>query len=105
MDQKQSLDNQRALTPYKKAIARYVRASMALKGIRYGDLANALGDRGISVTPENLRSKVSKSMFSADLMAAIIDVLGVEDSAMGDILKEARELQSLSDRQVNNDTV
>ncbi|WP_308367057.1 MULTISPECIES: DUF6471 domain-containing protein [unclassified Microbulbifer] len=94
MDRKQSLENQRALTPYKQAIARYVRASMALKSVRYSDLASALDERGISVTPENLRSKVSKCMFSADLLAAIIDVLGVEDSAMRDILKQARELQS-----------
>ena len=94
MDHKQSLENKRALAPYKQAIARYVRASMALKGIRYGDLASALANRGISVTPENLRSKVSKCMFSADLLAAVIDVLGVEDSAMPDILKQARELQS-----------
>lgn len=94
MDHKQSLENQRALAPYKRAIARYVRASMALKGVRYSDLASALADRGIAVTQENLRSKVSKCMFSADLLAAIIDVLGVEDSAMPDILKQARELQS-----------
>lgn len=93
MDHKQSLENQRALAPYKQAIARYVRASMALKGVRYSDLANSLAERGVSVTAENLRSKVSKCMFSADLLAAIIDVLGVEDSAMPDILKQARELQ------------
>lgn len=103
MDQKQrlekwSLDNQRALAPYKTAIARHVRASMALKGIRYGDLAAALGSRGISVTPENLRSKVSKCMFSADLLAAIIDVLGAENNAMPDILKQAHELQSLGEK-------
>jgi len=94
MDPKQSLDNQRALSPYKQAIARYVRAAMALKGVRYNDLASALAERGISVTTDNLRSKVSKCMFSADLLAAIIDVLGVEDSAMPDILRQAHELQS-----------
>ncbi|WP_143731364.1 DUF6471 domain-containing protein [Microbulbifer sp. GL-2] len=93
MDLKQSLGNQQALAPYKQAIARYVRASMALKGMRYGDLAQALADRGISMTTENLRSKVSKCMFSADLLAAIIDALSVEDSAMPEILKQARELQ------------
>lgn len=91
MDPKQSVENHRALTPYKQAIARYVRASMALKNVRYNDLAGALAERGITVTPENLRSKVSKCMFSADLFVAIIDVLGVEDTAMPDILKQARE--------------
>lgn len=94
MDQKQSLENHRALTPYKQAIARYVRASMALKNVRYNDLASALAERGITVTPENLRSKVSKCMFSADLLVAIIDVLGVEDSAVPDILRQAREMQN-----------
>ncbi|MFV8783754.1 DUF6471 domain-containing protein [Microbulbifer sp. SA54] len=91
MDPKQSVENHRALTPYKQAIARYVRASMALKNVRYNDLAGALAERGITVTPENLRSKVSKCMFSADLLVAIIDVLGVEDTAMPEILKQARE--------------
>lgn len=94
MDHKQSLENHRALTPYKQAIARYVRASMALKNVRYNDLADALAQRGIAVTPENLRSKVSKCMFSADLFVAIIDVLGVESSAMPDILKQTQELQN-----------
>lgn len=93
MDHKQSLSNQQALAPYKQAIARYVRASMALKGMRYSDLAQALAERGISMTTENLRSKVSKCMFSADLLAAIIDALSLEDSAMPEILKQARELQ------------
>ncbi|MEW5250043.1 DUF6471 domain-containing protein [Microbulbifer sp. 2201CG32-9] len=93
MDHKQSLDNRQALAPYKQAIARYVRASMALRGMRYGDLALALAGKGIAITTENLRSKVSKCMFSADLLAAIIDTLSVEDSAMAEILKQARELQ------------
>ncbi|WP_160153460.1 DUF6471 domain-containing protein [Microbulbifer sp. ALW1] len=93
MDHKQSLDNHRALTPYKQATARYIRASMALKNVRYNDLADALAERGITVTAENLRSKVSKCMFSADLFIAILDVLGVEGGALTDILKQTRELQ------------
>lgn len=94
MDQKQSLENHRALSPYKLAIARYVRAAMALKGVRYNDLASALADKGIAVTPENLRSKVSKCMFSADLLVAILDVLDADEKALPDILRQTRELQS-----------
>lgn len=94
MDQKQSLENHRALSPYKQAIARYVRAAMALKGVRYNDLASSLADKGIAVTPENLRSKVSKCMFSADLLVAILDVLDADEKALPDILRQTRELQS-----------
>lgn len=94
MNHKQSLENHRALGPYKQAIARYVRAAMALKGVRYNDLASALEDKGIAVTPENLRSKVSKCMFSADLLVAILDVLDADEKALPDILRQTRELQS-----------
>ena len=90
MDPEQSIKNRHALVPYKLAIARYIRAAMILKGVKYNELAESLGQKGIGVTPENLRSKVSKGMFSSDVLAAIIDVLGVEEDAMREILKLVR---------------
>ena len=85
--QDQSVRNKAALSPYKVAVSRYIRSAMALKSKRYDDLVYELGQKGVQLTADNLRSKVSKGMFSADLLAAIIDVLEVEDVALIEILK------------------
>lgn len=86
MDQNQSVKNRQAMTPYKQAVARYIRSVMMLKGLKYNDLAEQLADIGIVMTAENLRSKVSKGMFSADLFVALIDVLQVQDKALPEII-------------------
>ena len=91
MDQNQSVKNRQAMTPYKQAIARYIRSAMMLKGLKYNDLTDRLAEKGVQMTPENLRSKVSKGMFSADLFVAIVEVLKVEDSALAEILKQLEE--------------
>lgn len=91
MDQDQSIKNRQSLSPYKLAITRYIRSSLALKGFKYDDLAAALEQKGISMTAENLRSKTHKGMFSADLFAAIIDVLGLEEDALITILKQTKD--------------
>lgn len=88
MDQTQSVNNRKAMTPYKQAIARYIRSAMMLKGLKYNDLAEKLEQVGTVMTPENLRSKVSKGMFSADLFVAIVQVLEVEDVALAEIMKQ-----------------
>ena len=87
MKPEQSVKNRHALAPYKQAITRYIRAAMVLKGLKYNELAENLANKGVVMTPENLRSKVSKGMFSSDLLAAIIDVLGVEEDAMREVIK------------------
>ena len=92
MNQDQSIKNRQALSPYKLAITRYIRSSLALKGLKYDDLSDALNKRGIIMTPENLRSKTHKGMFSADLFAAIIDVLELEENALRDILKQTHNV-------------
>ena len=72
------------------AITRYIRSAMVLTGKKYDDLVIELEGRGIHLTTDNLRSKVSKGMFSADLLVAIIDVLDVQENAMSDILKQVK---------------
>ncbi len=91
MNQDQSIQNRQSLSPYKLAITRYIRSALALKGLKYDDLCEALGKKGITMTPENLRSKTHKGMFSADLFTAIIDVLGLEDDALREILKQTQD--------------
>ncbi|TBR38437.1 hypothetical protein CBF23_012110 [Marinomonas agarivorans] len=90
MNQDQSLKNRQALAPYKLALTRYFRSALALKGLKYDDLCEALKEKGITMTPENLRSKTHKGMFSADLFLAMIDVLDLEPDALSDILKQVR---------------
>lgn len=91
MNPDQSVKNKQALAPYKLAITRYIRSSLALKGLKYEHLSDALNKKGIVMTPDNLRSKTHKGMFSADLFAAIIDVLGLEESALNEILKQTND--------------
>jgi hypothetical protein len=87
MDPEQSIKNRLALEPYKLATTRYLRSTMALKGIKYNELSESLAQRGIEMTPANLRSKVSKGMLAADLLAAIVDVLEVKDNPIQEIIK------------------
>ena len=91
MKQDQSVKNRIALSPYKIAITRYVRSAMALRNKRYEDLVFDLAQKGIHINPDNLRSKVSKGMFSADLLVAIIEVLKVEKVALSEILTLVKE--------------
>ena len=90
MNQDQSVKNRQALAPYKQALTRYIRSALALKGMKYEDLSAALAQKGIVMTPENLRSKTHKGMFAADLLTAIIDVLSLEEDALREILKQVR---------------
>lgn len=89
MKHEQSLSNKEALTPYKNSISRYIRSVMVLKAVKYEDLVFQLTERGVVLTADNLRSKVSKGMFSADLLVAILECLGVEESALPEIIKLA----------------
>lgn len=91
MDPEQSIKNRLALEPYKLATTRYIRSSMALKGFKYNELAAALAQKGIVMTPANLRSKVSKGMFAADLLAAIVDALDVSDNSIQEIIKLVKD--------------
>ncbi|MCJ8313346.1 MAG: hypothetical protein HRU38_12755 [Saccharospirillaceae bacterium] len=91
MHQDQSIRNKVALKAYKQSISRYIRSAMVLKGIKYDKLTKLLSDIGIELSSDNLRSKVSKGLFSADLLVAIIDVLEVEQQALPEILKQVKQ--------------
>ena len=87
MNPEQSINNRLALEPYKLATTRYIRSTMARKGIKYNELTESLSQKGIVMTPANLRSKVSKGMLASDLLAAIVDVLDVKDNSIQEIIK------------------
>ena len=91
MNQDQSIRNKAALKAYKQSISRYIRSAMVLKGIKYDQLIEKLAEVGVILSADNLRSKVSKGMFSADLLVAIIQVLDVKEQAINEILKQVDE--------------
>ncbi len=88
MKETQSLKNKTALAPYKAAIARYIRSQMVLKNQRYEDLSLALRQKGIELTGSNLRNKVSKGLFSADMLLIILELLDANEEAISEILKQ-----------------
>jgi len=88
MKESESLGNKAALSSYKSAIARYIRSAMVLNDIKYDDLVVALADRGVVLTASNLRNKVSKGLFSADMLVMLVEILKVEEVALIDILKQ-----------------
>lgn len=90
MRPEQSAHNKRNLALYRTAISRFIRSAMILNNTRYEDLAAELELRGIVLTSDNLRSKVSKGAFAADLFLVIIDILGVSDDALIQIQKLQR---------------
>jgi hypothetical protein len=91
MDPEQSIKKRLALEPYKLATTRYIRSAMARKGTKYNELAASLAQMGIVMTPANLRSKISKGMLAADLLAAIIDVLDTKDNSIQEIIKLVKD--------------
>ncbi|ASP37772.1 hypothetical protein CHH28_03375 [Bacterioplanes sanyensis] len=91
MKPEQSAQNKRNLAQYRMAISRFIRSAMILKNKRYEDLAAELELRGIVLTSENLRSKVSKGAFAADLLLVIVDILDMNDEALLQIQKLQRE--------------
>lgn len=87
MNPEQSIHNKASLSTYRTHLSRYIRSTMILKGLKYDDLSARLEEYGVSLTADNLRSKVSKGMFAADLMLLLFKIMQVEDSALLDIMK------------------
>ena len=76
-----------ALAPTREAMSRYIRSVMTLKNKSYPVLVCELETKGLVLTEANLRSKISKGVFSASLLIAIIEIIGVEETALCEILK------------------
>lgn len=55
--------------------------------MEYTHICQELERLGIIYTPENLRNKVSRGMFSADLLVALLKVLEPEEDALKKIIE------------------
>tara|TARA_Y100001934_G_C12344963_1_gene772242 strand:- start:420 stop:689 length:270 start_codon:yes stop_codon:yes gene_type:complete len=79
MDQNTSISNKRAISPYSKLACLNIRALMAKKEVRYADLSSKLLSKGVVISPNNLRNKISTLSLSAGLFILIISILTNED--------------------------
>lgn len=93
MGQEQSANNKIALQPYKTAMTRYMRSLLTLRGVTYPQLATKLEQRGIQLTPEHLRNKISKGLVPTDLFIVIIEELDDSEKAVIEIGGLAKVIQ------------
>lgn len=57
-------------------VSRLIKAHMAATGISYADLSNKLKKLGTSQSPENLRVKINRGNFGAQLFVQLLIVMG-----------------------------
>ena len=57
-------------------VSRLIKAHMAASGITYADLSNKLKELGTSQSPENLRVKINRGNFGAQLFVQLLIVMG-----------------------------
>ena len=72
-------------------VSRLVKAQMAASGITYADLSNRLRELGTSQTPENLRVKINRGNFGAQLFVQLL-------IAMDKTEIDLKELESIVNR-------
>ena len=57
-------------------VSRLIKAHMAASGISYADLRNKLKALGTTQSPENLRVKINRGNFGAQLFVQLLIVMG-----------------------------
>ena len=59
-----------------KGVSRLIKAQMAATGITYADLSQNLKKLGTTQSPENLRVKINRGNFGAQLFVQLLIVMG-----------------------------
>ena len=67
------------------AVSRMVKAQMAATGITYADLSKRLKEVGTLQSPENLRVKINRGNFGAQLFVQLFLVMGKMDINIEDL--------------------
>lgn len=67
------------------AVSRLVKAQMAATGTTYADLSHKLKEIGTSQSPENLRVKINRGNFGAQLFVQLFLVMGKTDINLKDL--------------------
>lgn len=73
------------------ALSRYTGALLKLHGLEYADLSRRLAAIGVEQSAANLRAKIAKGTFGAQLLLQILYVLD-EDLDMPRIIKIVKEI-------------
>ena len=80
------------------ALSRYVGALMKLHGLEYADLSRKLAAIGVEQSAANLRAKISKGTFGAQLFLQIMYVL---DEQL-DMARIVRIVNEVNDREAKS---
>ncbi len=67
------------------AVSRLVKAQMASSGMTYADLSRKLEEIGTHQSPENLRVKINRGNFGAQLFVQLFLVMGKAEVNLKDI--------------------
>ena len=81
-------------TNWRMVVQRLIKSEMSLKGIRYQELSDKLGEIGVQQTADNLRNKVNKGILGADLLVQlmfVMDVKKVEKDKIKEIVKNLQK--------------
>ena len=71
-------------TIYKEQAKNILRAELKRQGFSYKDLANALGDQGVSETDKNIANKISRGTFTAAFFLLALDAIGCKTVRISD---------------------
>lgn len=66
-------------------VSRLIKAQMAATGITYSDLSNKLKALGTTQTPENLRVKINRGNFGAQLFVQLLIVMGKKEISLNEL--------------------
>lgn len=77
-----------------KVVSRFIKSEMAIKDMKYKDLQKGLAKLGTHQTDSNLRQKVNRGQFSAQLFLQLLVVLDIQHLEIAKIKQIVRHLQS-----------
>ena len=66
-------------------VSRLVKSQMAASGMTYADLSKKLRELGTSQSPENLRVKINRGNFGAQLFVQLFLVMGKSEISLKDL--------------------
>ena len=80
-------------TYHRRIVSQTIRTEKARRGITFDQLSVELAKHGVIQSPSNLRTKASKGVMNAGLFLAILDVLGVDELRIPDLVKDIKASQ------------
>ena len=66
-------------------VSRLIKAHMAASGVTYANLSDRLKDLGTAQSPENLRVKINRGNFGAQLFVQLLIVMGKSEISLKEL--------------------